>query len=250
VRTISILNFKGGVGKTSVAINIGGYLSREGKTVVLIDCDRQRNASSILPQITLPTLREVLMGEAQLLDAIQEARPNLYVVPAHPNLEEATKHITVSGPRKLKLLRNAVQNLTGVDFILFDHAPSYSSITDAVLLASEEILIPVEMETFAMDGLLDMISKLEETMTELEHGVRITGIIPTKINYSKLMTHSYLHSLQDTFGVKVMVPIRTDAQISKSQSKRQTIYEYDPHSKGAADFQQLETQLLSEEARV
>src|SRR6266566_9909481 len=237
MRAISILNFKGGVGKTSVTINLGDYLSREGKVVVLVDCDRQRSTSSILPKISQPTLREVLIGEAKLLDALQQARPNLYVVPAHPSLEEAARYITVSGPRKLKLLRNAVADLTGVDFILFDHAPSYSSITDAVLLASTEILIPVEMETFAMEGLLDMISKLEETMTELEHEVDITGIIPTKINYSKLMTHNYLNSLRKTFGAKVMVPIRTDAQMSKSQSKHQTIYEYDSHSKGAKDFQ-------------
>ena len=120
------------------------------------------------------------MGEAQLINAIQLARPNFYVVPAHPNLEEATKLITVNGPRRLKLLRNSVQNLTGVDFILFDHAPSYSSITDAVLLASDEILIPVEMETFAMDGLLDMINKLEETMTELEQEYKSAGLFLLK----------------------------------------------------------------------
>lgn len=246
MRAISLLNFKGGVGKTTVAVNLADYLSRNGKLVVLIDCDRQRNATSILPEVTGPTLREVLMGQVPLLDAIQGARPNLYVVPASPNLEEAAKHITTSGPRTLKLLRTAVQALPGVDFVLFDHAPSYSSITDAALLASEEVLIPVEMETFAMEGLLDMIDKLGETMGELEHQVQITGIIPTKINYSKLMTHAYLTSLQSTFAEKVMPPIRTDAQISKSQSKHQTIYEYDPHCRGADDFRELAALLLDE----
>ncbi len=242
MREISILNFKGGVGKTTVA----DYLSRQGKVVVLIDCDRQRNATGILPEVRQPTLREVLMGQAALLDAIQKARPNFYVVPAHPNLEEAAKHITTSGPRTLKLLRNAVQDLPGVDFVLFDHAPSYSSITDAALLASMEVLIPVEMETFAMEGLLDMIDKLGETMSELEHEVTITGIIPTKINYSKLMTHAYLTSLRSTFAEKVMPPIRTDAQISKSQSKHQTVHEYDPHCRGVDDFLQLATLLMDE----
>jgi cellulose biosynthesis protein BcsQ len=102
VRAISISNFKGGVG------NLADYLSRQGKVVVLIDCDRQRNASGILPTMRTPMLREVLMRQASLLDTIQKARPTFYVVPAHPNVEEAAKHITTSGPRTLKLLDGKV----------------------------------------------------------------------------------------------------------------------------------------------
>ncbi len=249
MRGLSILNFKGGVGKTSLAINLSDELSRKGKVVVLIDCDRQRNASSIIPQEVEigATLREVLMGQASLTDAAYEARPGLYVVPAHTNLEQAAKHITVSGTRTLKALKYAVEQLDGVDFVIFDHAPSYNTITDAALLASTEMLIPVELETFSITGLVDMIEKLTDSLAELEHEVGIAGIVPSNLDFTKSMTTLYLQSLKDRFPNQVTTPIRTDAQISKSQSMNQSVYEYNPRSKGAADYAAIAALLLEQQ---
>ena len=251
MRAISILNFKGGVGKTSLAINLSHELTRRGKVVVLVDCDRQRNATSIIPK-DVPiglTLREVLMGQAPLTQAIYEARSNLFVVPAHTDLEQAGKFITMSGPRTLKTLRNAVSRLEqdGVDFVLFDHAPSYSTITDAALIASSEMLIPVELETFSIEGLVDMITKLTDTLAELEHEVAITGIVPSNLDYTKSMTTMYLQSLTKRFGQQVTKPIRTDAQISKSQSLHQSVFEYNSKSKGAQDYAAIAGLLLKDE---
>jgi chromosome partitioning protein len=252
MRIISILNFKGGVGKTSLAINLSDELSRRGKIVLLIDCDRQRNASTLIPRdVSIgSTLREVLMGQAQLPSAAYEARPGLFVVPAHPDLEQAAKHITVSGTRTQKALKYGVESLNGVDYVLFDHAPSYSTITDAALLASTEMLIPVELETFSITGLVEMINKLTDTLAELEHEVAITGIVPSNLDYTKSMTTLYLQSLQEKFGDRVMAPIRTDAQISKSQSMSQSVFEYNPHSKGAADYAAIASRLLEQEVFV
>ena len=254
MRTISILNFKGGIGKTSLAINLSDELRRQGLNVVLVDCDRQRNASSIIPgfsyddseNVVGQTLKEVLMGQTTLLETLYEAREGLYVVPAHKNLELAAKHLTISGPRTMKALRNAVESLEVVDYVLFDHAPSYSPVTDAALLASREMLIPVEMEAFSMLGLLDMINKLTESLAELEHEVAITGIVPSNLDFSKRMTSLYLDKLREEFGERVTSPVRTDAQISKSQSVRQTVWEYNQHSKGAEDYAAI-ARLLAEQ---
>lgn len=241
MRKISIINFKGGIGKTSLAINLADELSRRNRTVLLIDCDRQRNASSMLPPNTSigATLKEVLMGQAPIDAAIYEARLNLWVVPAHTDLEQAAKHITVSGPRTLKLLRNAIESLDGVDYVLLDHAPSYSPITDAALLASDEMLIPVQLEAFSITGLVDMIDKLTESLAELEHQLSITGIVPSNLDYTKTMTTRYLETLKQHFGAQVTSPIRTDAQISKSQSVGKTVFEYNPRSKGTQDYAAL-----------
>lgn len=252
MRRISILNFKGGVGKTSLAINLSDELRRRGQVVLLVDCDRQRNASSIIPtNVEIgATLKEVLMGQSAIDAAVYEARPDLYVMPAHPDLELAGKHITVSGTRTLKTLKYGVERLGGVDYILFDHAPSYSAITDAALLASTEMLIPVELETFSVSGLVDMITKLTQVLAELEHEVAISGIVPSNLDYTKSMTQKYLHSLKNRFGDRVTLPIRTDAQISKSQSMNQTVWEYNPHSKGTEDYAAIATLLLEQEVLV
>ncbi|MEO9029411.1 MAG: ParA family protein [Ktedonobacteraceae bacterium] len=242
-RRISVLNYKGGVGKTSLSINLADYLSRNGANVVLIDCDRQRNATSILPKEVEvgPTLLEVLTGEATLLKAMYEARPGLYIVPAHSDLNKAARHLTVNGnPRTLKALKYAVDALEGVDYVLYDHAPSYSTITDAVLLASDEILIPVELEAFSVTGLVDMITMLtEQTLPDLEHEVRITGIVPSNLDFTKSMTNQYLASLKNMFQERVLPGVRTDAQLSKSQSVHQTVFEYNPHAKAVEDYKKL-----------
>jgi chromosome partitioning protein len=252
MRIISILNFKGGVGKTTLAINLSEALSRMGKRVLLIDCDRQRNATTILPDYqqdgnNARTLREVLLGSCPLRDAIYEARENFFVVPAHSDLEEAGTHITVNGIRTLKHLRNAVQSLQDFEYIFFDNSPSYSKIADAILLASEEMLIPVELEPFSFSGLLDMIDKIGKVLGELEHEVSISGIVPNNLDYTKSMTKVYLKDLEVGFPGRVTNPIRTDAKISKSQEKHKAVYEYDPNSKGANDFDELARFLLCQE---
>lgn len=242
-RRISILNYKGGVGKTSLTINLGDELARAGSNVVLVDCDRQRNTSSILPkevEVTA-TLLEVLTGQARLFDAMYEARPGLYIVPGHSNLNQAARYLTVNGnPRTLKGLKYGVEALEGVDYVLFDHAPSYSAITDAVLLASDEILIPVELEAFSVTGLVDMITTLtEQTLPDLEHEVKITGIVPSNLDFTKSMTNLYLNSLKGTFDGRLLPGVRTDAQLSKSQSVHQTVYEYNPHAKTVEDYRAI-----------
>jgi chromosome partitioning protein len=252
VRSISILNFKGGVGKTSVCINLADALSRKGNKVLLIDGDRQRNTTTILADYERDTdyrasLREVLMEQCSIQDAIREARPNFHIVPSHRSLEQAGKHISANSIRTLKLLRTAVNSLQRYDFVLFDHSPSYGSITDALLLASSEMLIPVELEPFAFEGLLDMINKIGSVLAELEHTVILTGYIPNNLDYTKSMTQRYLSDLRETFAERVTSPIRTDAAISKSQEQHKTIFEYNPKSKGVEDFEALASYVLESE---
>lgn len=252
MRVISVLNFKGGIGKTTVSINLADALSREGKRVLVIDGERQRNTTGILPGYDAEkdypvTLREVLMGNKPLTDAIQEARPNFHVVPAHGNLEEAAKYITISGPKTLKLLRNAVQGLQGYEFVIIDHSPSYTPLTDALLLASKEILIPVQLEPYSFDGILDMTNKVGRVLDELEHEVTITGYVPNNLDFTIAMTYRYLNDLKTYFAGRVASHIRTDAKIKKAQELHQTIYEYDPRSKGVQDFKALAEYVIAME---
>jgi chromosome partitioning protein len=145
----------------------------------------------------------------------------------------------------LPYLHSTLLGRISYDFVLFDHSPSYGKITDAILLASDEMLIPVELEPFAFEGLLDMIHKIGKVLSELEHEVTITGIVPNNLDYTKSMTKVYLRDLEAGFPGRVTPPIRTDAKISKSQEKHKTVHEYDPHSKGVQDFAALAGTLVA-----
>jgi chromosome partitioning protein len=248
---ISILNFKGGTGKTTLSINLADALARQGKRMLLIDTDLQRNTSSIIPeeQRGQTTLTQVLKGEAHFADAIYPARTNLDVLPSDNELDTTSNHIVATGPRAYYLLRNDIKKAeASYDYIIFDHSPSYSPVTESALLASDQMLIPCELAPFAVTGLLEMINKLTETLGGLDHEVSIAGIVPFKLDQRYTMTERYLTSLQKKFGELIIHPVRTDATFSRAQSVKETIYEYDPRSKAAEDITTIANLLLGREA--
>jgi chromosome partitioning protein len=212
-----------------------------GYKVLLIDCDIQANASNLISQKDRKptTLTHILKGETTFEDAIQQARENLYLITADSNLDKAANHIVISGIKGYKLLRNATKNLTGFDFVIFDHSPFYTAISESALWASDEMIIPTVLEPFSVEGILKTIAKLSETLSELEHEVNITGIVPTKVDKRFSMSDSYYKSLIETFKERVLHPIRTDETIKKAQSLGQTVFEYDKRSKAAEDFSRL-----------
>lgn len=245
-RKISILNFKGGVGKTTFTINTSDALARRGKNVLVVDCDMQGNASTLIPDIQEPTLTHVLRGQAKLTDAIQKARENLWVIPADPNLNKAGNYIVSEGRTAYYSLRKAINQLTGFDYIFFDHSPNYTPVSETALLASSEMLIPTELSPFSIEGLLNMFDKLNESL--VEHELDMTGIIPMKLNRSISMHNVYMKDLEKEFSDQILPAVRTDAAIGKSQSYHLSIFEYDEqektHSKAAEDFNVLADLLI------
>lgn len=246
-RRISVLNFKGGVGKSSLATNLAHALVRLGSTVLLIDCDFQANTSTLLPSVRPPTLTHVLKREALLTAAVQKARDRLFIVPSDNELDTALPYVDKTHKH---LLDHATQQLTQLDYIFFDHPPSYTNITEAGLLASEEVLIPCELTAFSMQGLQTLFTKLAVKMSEYHHDLIIAGIVPYKFDLRYSMNVQYLPSLRQQYGAMVSHPIRTDATVSRAQSLRQTVYEYDPMSRVAHDFTRLARQLAEQKVKL
>ena len=245
-RRISVLNFKGGVGKSSLSINLAHALVRLGSTVLLIDCDFQANTSTLLPDMRPPTLTHVLKRQAPLSAAIQMARERLFIVPSDNELDTALPYVDMTHKR---LLDHATQQLTQVDYIFFDHPPSYTDITEAGLLASEEVLIPCELTPFSMQGLQTLFTKLAIKMGQYQHDLIIAGIVPYKFDLRYSMNVQYLPTLRQQYGAMVSYPIRTDATVSRAQSLGQTVYEYDSMSRVAHDFTRLARQLVEQKVK-
>ena len=245
MRCISIINFKGGVGKSSLAMNLGHLLALRGYQVLLIDCDLQANSSSLLATFEPPTLTHLLQGQASLKTVVRSARKGLYVLPSDRDLNIAAAYIHARRSAYYTL-RNAVRQVRGCDFVLFDHAPGYTPVTEAALLASQEILIPCELEPFAVQGLFHMFHKLDQTMSD--HRLMTTGIVPWNVDRRYLMTLKYLGDLKKAFGHLITPLVRSDATIPRAQSVAQTIFEYNPKSRAAGDLTDLATYLTSQQA--
>jgi chromosome partitioning protein len=236
-RKISIYNAKGGVDKSSIAENISHALAIEGHKVLLVECDMQRNASSILLEEPVYTITDVITERALFSQAIHKARENFFIVPADEKLDRASNYIISGGRKAYNTLRKMVEKLDTYDFILFDHSPSWSALAHAAFLASDELLVPCRLEPFAIDGLFSMFNKLQDELED--HEIAVTGIIPTSVDFSSNMTHQYLEKLKEAFKEKVTCIIRQDKQVPRSQAYKRTILEHNPKSKASKDIHEL-----------
>lgn len=247
-RRISILNFKGGTGKSSLAENLSYALALRGRRVLVIDCDRQHNSSTTLlgNEPEQPTLTQVLKREIDITKALRPARERLDVLPADSDLDTASSYLLIHH-QAFKTLNKATQQLD-YDYIFYDHAGAYTPVMEAALLASDEMLIPCELEAYAVQGLFSMFQKLQETLED--HEIKNSGIIPYAIDMRFNITKQYLEELTEEFGELILPSIRTDGNITLAQSKQQTIFEYEAseriRSRAADDFRALAEQIDQE----
>jgi len=245
----SVLNFKGGTGKSSLTENLADALRRAKKRILVVDADRQSNSGTTLlaGSAAPPTLTQVLKSEAPLVDAIKEARENLYVVPSDGDLDTASSYI-ISHRAAYYTLRKALRQLENIDIVLIDQAGAYTPVMEATLLASDSMLIPCEMEPYATQGLFGMFRKLGETL--VDHTLSNGGIIPYNVDLRYGMARQYLTELRQEFGDLVTAPIRTDAIVPKAQSVQMTVFEYEQtysvKSRAAEDFRTLAEDLIEE----
>jgi chromosome partitioning protein len=273
MKVISMVNFKGGTGKSSLCENLGYALSQQGKTVLVIDGDRQRNSTTTLlgGQYTDPTIKEVIEGQSDLEDAIAQAhyrdlvsedpdneennvyedriRNNFSIVPSHSDLEKAS--VFLSANRKaFYTVRYALRDLKNQpDIVFIDHAGAYSPVMETLLLASDGVIIPCELEPYCVRGMFDMYQKLKSELPD--HELANYGVVPYAINRSKAMTGQYLEELQEAFGDLVIQSVCTDANVPKAQSCFETIFEYRPRpgmrsfqSPSQEDFRKLAQKVL------
>jgi len=250
VKVISVVNFKGGTGKSSLCENLGYTLSQQGKRVLIIDGDRQRNSTTTLlgGQYTDPTIKEVIEDTANLESVIIQAhyqdlisedpedeennvyedrtRQNLFIAPSHKDLEKASVYLSANRKAFYKI-RHDLQSLEKQpDIVFIDHAGAYSPVMETLLLASDGVIIPCELEPYCVRGMFDMYEKLKAELPD--HELANYGIVPYAINRSKAMTTQYLEELNEAFGELVIQSVCTDANVPKAQSCFETIFEYKP----------------------
>lgn len=239
---ISILNFKGGTGKSSVAQNLADTLARRGLKILVIDGDRQSNSTvTFLGNRVTPSLTDVICERAKFAEAIRQARPNISIIGSDTDLDHAIIHLK-EYHRAWSIIPQGIKRLQNVDLVLIDQAGAYTSVMEALLRASDKVLIPCELEPYSVQGIFDMFDKLKIELPD--HELTNGGIIPYAIDMRPKMTKLYLNQLKETFGPLVLPAIRTDQSVPNAQSVKKTVYEYDPHCPASKDFSGLAAHLI------
>lgn len=241
-KTTAVINQKGGVGKTTSAVNIAAALAEQGKTVLLVDLDPQGNATSglgIAPEQYDKTTYEVLIGEAQLADVVIESHvQNLYVLPTGKDLAGAEVELVQMLSRELKL-REALK-LAAYDYIFIDCPPSLGLLTINALSAADNVLIPVQSEYYALEGLGQLMGTIQAVREHINPGLELLGILLTMYDKRTSLSEQVASELQQHFGDKLFsTVVPRNVRLAEAPSFGKTVYEHDKWSKGARAYKNV-----------
>lgn len=253
-RIISVANQKGGVGKTTTTVNLGACLAYVGKKVLLIDSDAQGNATSGLG-VRKPDVKQdiydVLVNEVPIKETIIEtARENLSIVPATLQLAGAEIELTSMMARESRLKSALAEVSDEYDFILVDCPPSLGHLTINAFTASDAILIPVQCEYYALEGLSQLLNTVRLVQKHFNPGLEIEGVLLTMYDARTNLGAEVVEEVRRYFQEKVYdTIIPRNVRLSEAPSHGKPIIDYDPRSKGAEVYQALAKEVLVREQK-
>jgi len=250
-KIICIANQKGGVGKTTTAINLAASLAAAEKKTLLIDCDSQGNATSGVGIdkniIHKKNLYHSLIGKVPLKDVILGTQlPFLDVVPANQDLIGIEVEF-VNLENREKKLRSLLNTLdTAYDFMIIDCPPSLGFLTINALVASDSLIIPLQCEYFAMEGLGHLLNTVKLVKTRLNPSLALAGILLTMFDTRNLLSHRVSEDVRTHLGKKVFnTVIHRNVRLSESPSHGLPIILYDIRSRGAIAYMELAKELMT-----
>ncbi|MCA3513846.1 MAG: ParA family protein [Rhodobacter sp.] len=251
-RIIAIVNQKGGVGKTTTAINLAAGLTEGGARVLLVDLDPQGNASTGLgvePNQRNRTSYDVLIEEMPASEAIrQTAIPRLFIIPANSDLSSTDMEL-VSKERRSFLLRDALRQVSmdehRFDFVIIDCPPSLNLLTVNAMVAADSVLVPLQSEFFALEGLSQLMLTIREVRQSANPALRIEGILLTMFDGRNNLAQQVERDVRATLGDLVFpVVIPRNVRVSEAPSYALPVLSYDPSSKGSEAYRALAQELL------
>ena len=246
---IALVNQKGGVGKSTTSVNLGAYLAARGKKVLLIDMDPQANATTGLgfrPENIEKNIYDSLSGRALLKDAVVKTPLlNYDLVPATQDLAGATVELVEATEREFKFY-NAIQDIkNNYDYILIDCPPSLGLLTINSLTAADKIIIPIQCEYYALEGLSQLLNSIDLIKTNLKEDLEIMGAVLTMYDKRNQLSRQIIKEVQRHFpGYVFDAIIPRNVSLAEAPSFGKTILQYAPNSSGAKAYDYLAREMI------
>ena len=243
-RIFTIANQKGGVGKTTTTVNIAAALSMGGLRVLVIDLDPQGNASTALgvEHRSAAGVYEVLMGDAQISEVIQKVAgfPALDCVPSNTSLANAEINLVSMVARELQLKAAIDEVSANYDYIFIDCPPSLGLLTINAFAGSKELLIPIQTEYYALEGLSQLLETYSVVKKRLNPSLNLSTIVLTMFDGRTRLSNDVAANVRAHFPVELIdIPIPRAVRVSEAPSYNQTVMTYDPLSPGAIAYMQV-----------
>ncbi|MBR0479866.1 ParA family protein [Candidatus Saccharibacteria bacterium] len=245
-KVISVTNQKGGVGKTTTAVNLSYYLAKDKFKTLLVDFDPQGNATSGLgvdknDKTLKVTMTEVILGQADMVEAIRKTKyKNFDLAPATPELANAEVEIT-SMARKFVRLRDAIRSVeVNYDYIIIDLPPSLSILTVNGMIASNFLLLPVQTEFFALEGVAQLLESMKLVMKQANPSLKLLGVVATMYDKRTSLSAQVFEEIKryfKTLTFKTTIP--RNVRVAEAPSHGVPIGDYDKFSKGAKAYKEF-----------
>lgn len=245
---ISITNQKGGVGKTTSAVNIAYYLAKQGKKTLLLDFDPQGNATSGLgidKQSLTGTMSDVMLEEKLLVDVILPTNhKNLFIAPSTPHLANTEAELA-QAHRRFTRLKNAISTLPEYDFVIIDSPPALSLLTVNGLIAAQYVLLPVQAEFYALEGLGQLLETMKLVRKSMNPTLDLLGVLPTMVDGRTTLSGQVYEEIKKHFPGKVFqTSIPRNIRLAEAPSHGLPVGAYDKFSKGARAYKAVTKEVL------
>lgn len=253
-RVIAIANQKGGVGKTTTAINLGAALALQSFPTVIIDCDPQANTTGGLGFARDPARKSLYHGlllEAPLQDLpVTTEVEGLRLIPSEKNLVGANIELAEQPEREHVLSKKLVGLRDGFRFILLDCPPALDLLTLNALVAADSVLVPVQCEYFALEGVSELLDTLARVRRTHNPRLAIEGILLTMFDERTNLSHQVRADLENFFGNRVFkTVIPRNVRLAEAPSHGKPIFAYDPSCRGAESYRQLAEEVISHDSQ-